>query len=259
MFRNVLSSSSSDLIPPQFTQLVAVALELQPAVIVELGRGFGHSTCAFTEAAHQLGGKTKVLSVCKSDLWQQTTVPLIRDIVSPAWFDSLQAARSNILEFDFAAALAGCRSALLFWDAHGFDVAEYVLGVIMPLLVPIPHQVIMHDLTDSRFDAPDHMAYGEHGLWKGRNDWSGPRLKLGHIDSVVEQAVAAVDFTTRNRLTFDSADHSLAHDLSAEQRDEMRRLIGDLFDTRAHWFHFTLNEHAGPYTFPRFTPRARRS
>ena len=75
---------------------------------------------------------------------------------------------------------------------------------------------------------------------------------------VREKQVMTLEQAVR-RLTFDSADHSLARDLSAEQRDEMRRLIGDLFDTRAHWFHFTLNEHAGPYTFPQFTARAERS
>ena len=34
-------------------------------------------------------------------------------------------------------------------------------------------------------------------LWRG-NDWSGPRVRLGHLDSCVEQAVAMVDFTSRN-------------------------------------------------------------
>jgi hypothetical protein len=95
------------------------------------------------------------------------------------------------------------------------------------------------------------MQYGAHGLWKG-NNWSGPRLKAGIIDSAVEQSVAALDFTTRNRVTLDSADHSFHTDLSPGQREEMKAVMEDLFDTQGHWFYFTLNEHPGPYTFPVF-------
>jgi hypothetical protein len=32
----------------------------------------------------------------------------------------------------------------------------------------------------------------------------------------------------------------------------MRSLLGDeLFSLQGHWFHFSLNEHPGPYTFPK--------
>ena len=47
-----------------------------------------------------------------------------------------------------------------------------------------------------------------YGLWRG-NDWSGPRIRLGHLDSCVEQAVAMVDFTSRNGVTL----HTAAEDI----------------------------------------------
>jgi hypothetical protein len=97
----------------------------------------------------------------------------------------------------------------------------------------------------------EHMQYGDCSLWKS-NNWSGPRLKLGIIDSAVEQSVAALDFTTRNRVTLDSADHSFRTELTETQQIEMRKLLGELFNLQGHWFYFSLNEHSGPYTFPRF-------
>jgi len=88
-------------------------------------------------------------------------------------------------------------------------------------------------------------------LWKG-NNWSGPRLKLGIIDSAVEQSIAALDFATRNHITLDSADHSFNTGLTTEQQSEMRKQLGELFDTQGHWFYFSLNETPGPHKFPHF-------
>jgi hypothetical protein len=42
----------SDLLPYQWAQLMAAALDFAPDLILELGRGRGNSTCAFTEASN---------------------------------------------------------------------------------------------------------------------------------------------------------------------------------------------------------------
>ena len=240
-----------DLWPYQFAQLMAAVLDFRPEVVLELGRGYGNSTCAFAEAAHQSGGGIRVVSVCNSEEWSTVTVPRLRQVVSKEWFKSVQAIRGDILQFDYGKALSGVRSAMLFWDAHGFEVAECVLGGILPLFAPVDHVVLMHDLSDNRYLSREQMEYGPNGIWKG-NNWSGPRLQLGVIDTAVEQAVASLDFATRNHLTLDSADHSYHTDLSPDQKDEMEASLGNLFDTQGHWFYFTLNEHPGPYTFPHF-------
>jgi hypothetical protein len=240
-----------DCHPYQFAQLVSAALEFEPDVILELGRGKGNSTCAFTEASYQKGGSIRVVSICNSPDWRIGTAPRLRPIVPASWFTPVDAHEGDILTFDFAKVLVGARRVLLFWDAHGFAVAECVLGGILPLLAPLEHVVIMHDLSDSRYGAPEQMSYGPHGLWKG-NNWEGPRLKIGFIDSAVEQSIAALDFTTRNRLSLDSADHSIRSTFTEGMREEMATMLGDLFSLQAHWFYFTLNEQPGPYTFPRF-------
>lgn len=240
-----------DLFAYQWAQLMAVVMDYEPELILELGRGKGNSTCAFTEAANQNAGRTRVLSLCLSDNWERETVPRLRKVVPDAWFAPLQTLRTNILDFDYRKALSGAGPVIIFWDAHGFEVAECVLGAILPLVADRQHLVIMHDLSDTRYSSDEQLAYGEHGLWKG-NNWSGPRIKLGIIDSAVEQSIAAFDFTTRNHLTLDSADHSFHSGLDAAQQAEMERVMGELFSTQAHWFYFSLNERPGPYTFPRF-------
>jgi FkbM family methyltransferase len=242
---------SSDLLPYQWAQLMSVVLDYDPDLVLELGRGKGNSTCAFTEAANLKQGNTRVLSLCLSDNWERETVPKVRTIVPKEWFKPLQTLRADILQFDYELALADAHRIVIFWDAHGFDIAECVLGEILPVVADREHLVIMHDMSDARYSSDEQFEYGQHGLWKG-NNWSGPRLKLGFIDSAVEQSIAALDFTTRNQLTLDSADHSFRTNLTPAQQSEMQGLLGELFETQGHWFYFTLNERTGPYKFPRF-------
>jgi hypothetical protein len=219
---------------------------------LELGRGKGNSTCAFTEASNLTGCRSQILSLCLSDNWERETVPRLRSVVPGAWFEPLRTVRADILDFDYEKALSGVGRLLLFWDAHGFEIAECVLGAILPIASKTEHLVLMHDLSDARYSSEEQLEYGGHGLWKG-NNWTGPRVKLGIIDSAVEQSIAAVDFTTRNHLTLDSADHSFHTGLTPAQQTEMQNLLGELFETQGHWFYFSLNERPGPHKFPRYT------
>jgi len=241
-----------DLWPFQWAQLMAAAMEYEPDLILELGRGKGNSTCAFTEASNMKQGRMRILSLCLSDNWERDTLPRLRKVVPDSWFAPMQALRSDIMDFDYEMAFSGAERILIFWDAHGFDIAECVLGEILPIAARAEHVVIMHDLSDVRYSSEEQLDYGENGLWKG-NNWSGPRLKLGIIDSAVEQSIAALDFTTRNRVPLDSADHSFRTNLTPSQQAEMQTLLGELFNTQAHWFYFSLNETPGPYKFPHFT------
>src|SRR5918996_4862142 len=59
-----------DLFPSQWAQLMSLALEFRPDLILELGRGSGNSTCAFVEAAHLLcKDSPHVVSLCLTDTW----------------------------------------------------------------------------------------------------------------------------------------------------------------------------------------------
>lgn len=245
--------SRSDLSLFQWSQLLAMTLEYQPDLVVELGRGRGNSTCVFTEAMNLLGTRGGyVISLCLSVDWEERTRTEVAKCVPPDWFDPLAAVKQDILAFDFQPILQHAKRCLLFWDAHGFDIAECALGKILPLIAGKEHLVVMHDLSDARYASDAHRFYGTNGLWKG-NSWSGPRLQIGHIDSSVEQAVAVVDFSSRNRIALHSADESLQDEIGADPKrlKEMQDLLGDeIFSLHAYWYYFTLNERADLYTFP---------
>jgi hypothetical protein len=248
-----------DLTSNQWAQLLALALEFRPTLILELGRGLGNSTCVFTEAASHLpAGFCRVLSLCLTDYWEARTVPRIRKIVPPEWFTPLQAEVSDIRTWDYRALIRANDRVLVFWDAHGFEVAECVLGGILPLLADKPHVVAMHDLSDARYLPQEQDGYGGRRLWMGMPSMgTGSRLRLGHINSEVPQAVAIVDFCSRNHLTLESADHSFHDEIGgvAGRVEEMREILGDRhFSLVGHWFWFSLNERRGPYTFPAFDP-----
>lgn len=223
-----------DLLPFQWAQLYAMALEFRPDLVLELGRGHGNSTCVFTEAANRLGG-CRVLSLDTDSVWR-SKLPRLRRIVPEAWFAPLRAPLADILAYDYAAAFAGARRILVFWDAHGYAVAGCVLGGILPLLRDLPHLVIMHDLSDARYSPP--------GLPAGK-------FRVGHVISGVEQAVSITDFAGRNGLELHSADHDL-HTRLAQRSTEMRELLGEMFSLQAHWFYFTLNELQTAPQFPPF-------
>jgi hypothetical protein len=237
---------------------MAYALEFQPDLILELGRSYGNSTCAFIEVAHLLGvRRCRVLSLCLAETWERETLPKVQPLMPADWLAPLRALREDIVTFDFRTALAGARRILIFWDAHGFEVAECVLGRLLPEIADRPHVVAVHDMSDARYSSAMDQ-YGSSGLWKGERECAA-YVRLGHICSHVAQAISIVDFTSRNRLSLESADHSYQTELAGDtvKLSEMQRLLGEqLFSLQGHWFWFTLNERHGPFTFPLFDPRS---
>lgn len=242
-----------DLVLYQWAEIAAFALEFRPDLIVELGRGWGNSTCCFIEVANRLGGVSacRVVSLCRNDEWFTSTAPRLKHTVPPEWFAPAEIRVCDILECDPAALLGGAQRCLIFWDAHGFEVAEWVLGKLLPRLVDKAHLVVMHDLEDIRYDlvSPD---YGEKSIWKGVNA-DRPSFWLGHISSNVAQAISIVDFTSRNRLPLHSAADSLHDEIAGDPTRvaSLREMLGDrLFSLRAHWSWFTLNEASTTLYFP---------
>ena len=145
-----------------------MALGFAPDLIVELGRGHGNSTALFGQAAWRLG-RTKVVSLCRTGEWMSLVAPRIANSVDPAWFANIDARRIDITSADFATILANHRRVLVLWDAHGFEIAELVLGEILPRLADRDHLILMHDISDNRYSNAER-SYGGHPLWKG-NKW----------------------------------------------------------------------------------------
>jgi hypothetical protein len=246
----------SDLTLFQWAGIAAFALEFRPDLIIELGRGRGNSTCCFTEVANRLGGASscRVVSLCLSADWFNGTLARVEKIVPPEWFAPTDVRVCDILACDIPVLIKGAKRPLIFWDAHGFEVAEWVLGKLLPQVADKPHRVLMHDMCDTRYEmaVPE---YGEMGLWKGTNA-DDPSFVIGHVFSRVAQAISIVDFTTRNRLPLHSAAESLHDEIASDtaRQAELKQLLGDeLFSLRAYWYWFTLNGAPGPVSFPRYT------
>jgi len=259
----VAVDSDHDLRPPQWAQWYSVALGFQPDLILELGRGKGNSTAIFCQAASRLG-RTRVVSLCVTDAWMQETVPRLRPLVPPDWLTPLDARTTDILDADYETLLDKAGRVLVLWDAHGFEIAETVLGRILPLLQDRPHLILMHDIADTRYTVVPRSYEGET-LWKG-STWnngagaSSGRVNIGWMNSLQDQVVALADFAVRNDLEIGSADHEYAGFFAAHPgaADEMRQRLGDtFFSEQAQWAFLSLTGKEPPFHFPALQRRFR--
>lgn len=242
----------------QWAQFTAMTLEFKPDLIIELGEGEGSSTCLFTESANLLGGRsaTQVANVCNSTNFVTEGIPRLfkKGLINRNWLEPLDYWHTNILTFDYEKLLEGKKRVVLFWDAHGFEVAGCVLGKILPLLQNKNHIVLMNGISDKRYIKNEELQYNGQKLWRDTTA-KGPRLVLGNIISAQAQAVSITDFSSRNGIEILSADHSYYSEIKPYSKhvDEMRHLLGnELFSLQGNWSYFSLNEYPSPITFPRF-------
>lgn len=248
---------TGDLFPYQWAQWYATTLEFQPTLILELGRGYGNSTAMFCQAVSRLG-KGTIVSLCLSIDWDNSTRQRLRNWLPDDWFGPLDARTVDIRAVDFESLLSGQERVLVLWDAHGFEIAEVVLGTILPLLVHRPHLVLMHDIMDTRYMDKSTSAYGPNPLWKGaawqeRSKSFGSRVRLGWMESNQDQVIALADFTSRNEIELDSADHAYHTYFGSDEakRHEMLAAIGaEMFSTIAHWAFLTLPDDGRLIHFP---------
>jgi len=252
---------TNDLAPSQWAQWYAVALGFEPDLILELGRGRGNSTALFTQAAARLG-KTRVVSLCQSGDWASLVAPRLARVVRPEWFARVDARMADIISADYEAILEGSQRVLLLWDAHGFEIAEVVLGELLPRLAEREHLVLMHDISDNRY-ASISGSYNGRPLWKGSKwqlstrSWDS-RVNIGWMNSIQDQVIALADFSARNDLEIGSADHEFTTFLGAnpERAAQMRQTIGDeLFSIIGHWAFLSLMGREGPFHFPAVASR----
>ena len=255
-FGNIVNRKS-DFTVAQAAQIASLTIEFKPDLILELGRGKGNSTCYFNEVANILGGKDccKVVSLCITDDFEMETIPQLKKsgIVSESWFEPLEILKQNILTYEYENLLNKYERVLVFWDAHGYDIAECVLGKILPLIQNQPHYIIMHDISDQRYLYKESISYNGQSLWKG-NDFQ-KRIVLGNINSAVEQSVSIAEFITRNNIELISFEHSYYTEIGNDtyKDNELKELLGsDLYSNMGHWRCFSLNGYKAPFTFPSF-------
>jgi hypothetical protein len=252
----------NDLSLSQAAHWFAVTMTYRPDLVIELGRGQGNSTAVFTEAANRLG-QTRVKSFCFTAGWPKQR-EVARVVSDPDWFKPLELHSGNITRIDFAPHVQSAQRVLILWDAHGFEVSDAVLGHLLPLVADREHLVICHDISDNRVCAPPR-DYGGRPSWRGMRDydtWVGTpgqraRVNLFWVNTIVDQAIAILDFCWRNDIELHSADYD-GHCATAAHPEQVQAVRAtwpeDLFQTCNHWVYFSLNECRGQRFFP--TPTA---
>jgi cephalosporin hydroxylase len=150
-----LIDSKHNLPLETWAPLFALTLDFAPDLVVEIGRGSGNSTCVFVEAASAGGSRVVSIGFEGGEGWQSHTRPRIEPVVGRDWFDRLTTLDQDITQTDFAPLVAGAERVLLFWDAHGMDVADAVFERLLPALPP-ENLVIVHDVADTRVDPHEY-------------------------------------------------------------------------------------------------------
>ena len=249
---------SLDLDLPQYMQLFSMTMEFEPDIIIETGRHYGNSTCVLTEAANLLKD-TNVVSLCLSDLWQKETVPKLTPLVSPEWFQKLDARISDICDVNIDDLIKEKKRILFLWDAHGWDVAEYVLGYILPAIQKKSHIVLVHDISNIEYN-PDMRNYNGQGLWKEkyieRPDGKSPYIIIGSMCSPFEEIIPLADFANRNQLDIHSVEGEIRQEIDSipERKSEMQKLLTDMYSPSSAFYWFTLNSLSKDklVSFPKF-------
>lgn len=230
---------------PQYAQLFSIVMGFKPTLIIEIGRGYGNSTVVFTEAANYLNETKKVVSFCLSNDWQTKIAPKISRVVEDDWFSKLDARVKNILDVDVKDFVAKNDSVLLFWDAHGWDISEYILGNILPKIKNNRHLIVVHDIMDTRYHK--HLKnYNTTGIWKGYSDDKpdSQYVIVNSMASVFEEIVSLNDFAERNDLKINSVEDQLRKKIYIfpKRSEELNQLLGnEMSSPVSSIFWFSLN------------------
>jgi hypothetical protein len=246
----------------EMSRLYAIVLEYQPDLIIEVGRLSGNTTVVITEAAQQLENTPDVKSYCLTNVWQEATVPKLAALTDDAWFAPLDAQQINAFDVDMQAVFGDSERILFLWDAHGWAIAEYMLGVVLPLLREREHLMMIHDIFDTRYVFPGAKPYNGTGIWQGEapphDQMPLTRIFAGPVYGIYEEILAVLDFSTRNDLPMHSVEHEMRTFIEADEArmQEAVDLLGAVWTNfSTQWWWISLNEKAAdvPLTFPTFT------
>ena len=191
----------------QALTLAAAVRHLRPDVIIDLGTGRGGSAAALAMA----DPSTPVHTFD----WEPQWAGRVDFLLGPR-LANVHPVVGDIVDFDFAPLLAKAERPLIFWDAHGWEIAARMFSHILPMIADKPHVVFVHDLDDTRFHDQGDSAGSYHGrrMWRGYDDYirdpsATEQFRLGWMMSGMDQVIALADFATRNALTIESVDERL--------------------------------------------------
>jgi hypothetical protein len=245
-----------DFVHQQWLQIASAVYAFKPDLIVELGRGYGNSTCAMAFAAKMMHpAPCKILSLCLATSFAEVSRPYLdANLGDEELFSSLVALQQDIQTYDFRPDIEAARRVFVFWDAHGYELAMTILARLYPLLEGKPHLTIVHDMADLAHMDAGLREYDTDKLWFAAGS-APPKYVLGNVGSQFGEGVALVDFLSRNGVPFRSAESSYFDDMSESEVKELRERFGDDFSQFGFWYSFSLNEAQGrKISFPAAPP-----
>jgi hypothetical protein len=133
--------------------------------------------------------------------------------------------KQNIINFPFKDIAKKHRDqkVMVFWDAHGFEVAEEVLARFLPELNGAV-LVLLHDIGDLRFQK-SFREFGSQSIWKAEPEkWPGPSVVVGHFFAHVAQLVSITDFCSRNKIELFSQSFSNRESMKSLNREKAKAL-----------------------------------
>ncbi len=259
-------AASNSLSLPQYGALFAMILEFKPDLILDFGRARGNFTCVAAEACGELDGKARIASYCITDEWRGHTLPRLKALgLRDSWFAPIDAKVADLTALDYAALVSGCHRVFCFWDAHTYEIADAVLGKLMPLLADRPHVVAVHDISDNRYANSDRDYRGK-SLWRGTDDFYANQdrtafLNVFWMTFVNDMLLSVADFCWRNRIELHSVDHELQQALMGDPA-ALARLEGvipdDFLKPVFQFAYYSLNEGEAPFRFPAVLSKRRR-
>jgi hypothetical protein len=104
------------------------------------------------------------------------------------WFAPLTVLQDDITTVDFEPLLVGSTRTLVFWDAHGTDIAEALIGGLLPSL-PAANKVVVDDIW---------RAPSRYGL--------EAEYQAGPLWSLFDEVLPLWDYLTERQIEFDSGD-----------------------------------------------------
>jgi hypothetical protein len=232
-----------DFIRQQWLQIASVVYDFKPDLILELGRGYGNSTCAMAVGMKMLRpGECRLISLCLSNSFAEVSRPYLdANLGDRTLLSRVEALNGDIAAFDFAPYIERSKRILVFWDAHGYELALDILARVYPLLKSKPHLTLVHDMADLKFLGDAYRRYDSTALWNSKG--SAPaKYVLGDVGSQYDEGIALVDFLGRNRLSFRSAESSYFPELTHDQVEELTARFGQDFSQFGFWYYFSLNE-----------------
>lgn len=196
---------------PQALSLAALIGHIRPDVVIDLGTGRGNSAATAATALNAAGlpPQVKVHTFDLAPNWAEHAAPHLSPEVNARVVPQV----GDLTKFDFAALLGGAQAVVLFWDAHGHDIADKVLAQIMPMIASKRHVVLCHDIVDARLWPMEAKRYGTKPLWRGMSHFYNVHqtdyLVLGWAASIADQIIPIMDFCARNGTELQSCDQEV--------------------------------------------------